>query len=49
MTPALRAFFASQLDVTPCFTPEKSPERNSMLLAILLGYLPDDGSPFVNT
>ena len=41
--------FASQLGPRPCFTPVKSPESNGISLAILLGPMADNGSPFVNT
>jgi transposase InsO family protein len=41
--------FARQLGLKPCFTPVQSPQSNGISLAIVLGPMADNGSPFVKT
>ena len=41
--------FARQLGLRPCFTPVQSPQSNGISLAIALGPMAANGSPFVKT
>ena len=41
--------FARQLGLKPCFTPVQSPQSNGISLAIVLGPMADNSSPFVKT